>query len=209
MSGQFSKIFGSDGDRGREAKAVETPPREKRAPDEAAEVTITRAAGEPAAPEKPAATARFDADQFETHIGAGSSIEGKITCKGPVRFSGDIKGDIAADSLVAIEDGATVTANLDVLEARIGGRVVGNVSAVNRIILDPTARIEGDIYTPSLSIAEGAQVKGRVDVAPDAGKPRGGASRSPGPAQKKQGGDGSAYSAFGGGAKPFDWSDDQ
>lgn len=153
MAAQFSKIFGAEG---------ETTGEERKTADE----MVEQAAAEPdAAPvETPS-----DPSQFETYLGAGCSVEGRLVCKGPARLSGVVKGEIAGDSLVSIDDGAVVTADVNVREANISGRVIGNVSAAARVTLGATALIDGDIKTPSLSITEGAQIMGRIEVKPGAG----------------------------------------
>ena len=65
-----------------------------------------------------------------------------------------------------------------------GLRTTGNVSAAARVTLGATAHIDGDIKTPSLSIAEGAQIMGRIEVKPGAGennRPKSAPSATPSP----------------------------
>ena len=46
----------------------------------------------------------------------------------------------------------------------VSGTVIGNVTATEKIVLQPTASVDGDIVTPRLSMADGAVVKGKVDA---------------------------------------------
>lgn len=101
-----------------------------------------------------------------TILGAGCSLEGKLVCSGPARIGGAFSGEIHGDDVVIIEDGATVVADLRVDALVVIGRVRGNISAARRVSLAATADIEGDIETPSLTIEEGAQVRGKIHVAP-------------------------------------------
>jgi cytoskeletal protein CcmA (bactofilin family) len=48
----------------------------------------------------------------------------------------------------------------------VSGSVRGNIVAVKRVTLAPSAHIQGDIRTPSLTIQEGAQISGKIDVGP-------------------------------------------
>jgi cytoskeletal protein CcmA (bactofilin family) len=50
----------------------------------------------------------------------------------------------------------------------VAGRIVGNVTAAERVELLPSAVLEGNIRAPKIAIAEGAQFKGSVDMG---GKP--------------------------------------
>ena len=157
MAAQFSKIFGAEGEAGDgQAKTGASEAKENASTTEAA----------PAAEHN----REKDVSQYETVLGAGCSVEGRLVCKGPARLSGSIKGEIQGDGMVAIDEGAVVTADVNVREASIGGRVIGNVNAVSRVTLGSTALIDGDIRTPSLSIAEGAQIMGRIEVKPGAGE---------------------------------------
>ena len=158
MSGQFNRIFGAETARASETEQMESE----------AEVTIAACEGEAqATPPTPAVNG-----EYMTFIGAGSTIEGKIICSGPTRFGGDVNGEIVGDGVVVIDEGASVAASVSAGEAVIGGRINGDVIAKSRVSLSATARIEGDIQTPSLMIEEGALVKGNVDVAPQSSRER-------------------------------------
>lgn len=154
MAAQFSKIFGADGENQGDSAAKSDVSAAPAGWNQQSEVTDE--ASEPS--------------QFETFLGAGSSVEGRLVCKGATRLSGTVKGEIAGDGHVTIDNGAVVTADVNVREASISGRVIGNVSAAARVTLGATALIDGDIKTPSLSIAEGAQIMGRIEVKPGAGE---------------------------------------
>ena len=168
MAAQFSKIFGADGE-----NQSDSAVKREAAPAPAGWHAQSEATGEAS-----------DPSQFETFLGAGSSVEGRLVCKGSTRLSGTVKGEIAGDGHVTIDDGAVVTADVNVREASISGRVIGNVSAAARVTLGATALIDGDIKTPSLSIAEGAQIMGRIEVKPGAGennRPKSAPSATPSP----------------------------
>lgn len=154
MAAQFSKIFGAEG---------ESSGEERKTADELVEDSANVTGVSPS-------DLSQEPSQYETFLGAGCSVEGRLICKGPARLSGSVKGEIAGDSLVAIDEGAIVTADVNVREASISGRVIGNVSAASRVTLGATALIDGDIKTPSLSITEGAQIMGRIEVKPGAGE---------------------------------------
>lgn len=101
-----------------------------------------------------------------TILGAGCSFEGKLKCRGSARIDGDFEGEILADEALIIGKDSTVTADLNVPELHASGAVKGNVVAMKRVVLAPTAQIHGDLRTPSLIIQEGARIKGLIDVGP-------------------------------------------
>lgn len=105
-------------------------------------------------------------NETRTILGTGCSVEGKLVCRGPARIDGDVEGEISADESLIIGKDATVVADLEVPELHVSGAIRGNIVAIKRVTLAPTAHIQGDIRTPSLTIQEGAQISGKIDVGP-------------------------------------------
>ncbi len=179
MSGKIGSIFGGPADMEGGVAASEKPVAE--------EATVSfDAPHAPAAAQQEAGFSSADEPRnYQTYLGAGCVIEGRVVCKGPTRFGGNVNGEIVADGLIAIDEGASVTANLDVQEAFIEGHMHGNITAVGRVCLSPTAVIDGDIRTPSLLIREGAQVKGKVEVSPNISRPTQSPAAPAAPAEAK------------------------
>ncbi|NWG71327.1 MAG: polymer-forming cytoskeletal protein [Parvularculaceae bacterium] len=104
--------------------------------------------------------------EARTVLATGCSFEGKLKCRGGARIDGDFEGEILADEILIIGKDSTIVADLNVPEINASGTVKGNVLAVKRVVLAPTAHIQGDLRTPSLTIQEGARIKGNIDVGP-------------------------------------------
>jgi cytoskeletal protein CcmA (bactofilin family) len=100
------------------------------------------------------------------HIGTSIYIKGQITAKEPLTISGRVDGTIQVDGHpLTILAGAQITASTIVAhEVVVGGTVTGQIDATGRIVVRETARIEGDLTAPSISVAEGAILKGRVQT---------------------------------------------
>jgi cytoskeletal protein CcmA (bactofilin family) len=69
-----------------------------------------------------------------------------------------VEGEVHA-STVQIGDGAQIEGNIIAEELTIGGRVQGMIRA-NRVKLNSTAVVKGDVYHRSLAIEESAQFEG-------------------------------------------------
>jgi len=111
---------------------------------------------------------------LRTVLGAGCSVEGRLVCAGPTRLDGELRGELEADDVLMIDQNAVIVADLNVKEVMVLGKVKGDIVAERRVMLAPTAQVEGDITTPSITIKDGAQVSGKVAVAhvePDAPEP--------------------------------------
>ena len=100
------------------------------------------------------------------HIGTSIIIKGQVTAKEPLTIAGRVDGTIQVEGHpLTILAGAQVTASaITAHEVIVGGNVVGKIDATGRIIVRETARIEGDLTAPSISVAEGAVLKGRIQT---------------------------------------------
>jgi cytoskeletal protein CcmA (bactofilin family) len=99
-----------------------------------------------------------------TVLGSGCSVEGKLICSGPSRLDGNVKGILVADELLVIDKNSSVIADLNVQELVVRGQVRGNIRASKRVTLEDSAKVEGDIETPSITITDGAEVIGKIEV---------------------------------------------
>src|SRR5262245_45959989 len=112
-------------------------------------------------------TLRSDADERRgtAWIGQGVVVEGRISSAQDLRIDGRVEGTIeVGDHALMIGSRAEVKANLVAKSILINGTVIGNVTATERLDLQATGSVEGDISSPRLVMIDGAVVKGTVDV---------------------------------------------
>jgi cytoskeletal protein CcmA (bactofilin family) len=98
-------------------------------------------------------------------IGKALKIEGRIVSQENLTIDGEVEGTIeVGDHSLMIGPGATVKADLIAKTVTVSGAVTGNVTASERVVLQPSASVDGDITTPRLAMADGAVVTGKVDA---------------------------------------------
>ena len=113
----------------------------------------------------PAPRSEVDERRATAWIGQGVVIEGRITSAQDLRIDGRVEGTIeVGDHVLMVGARAEVKANLVARSILISGTVIGNVTATDRLDLQATGSIEGDIKTPRLVMVDGAVVKGRVEA---------------------------------------------
>ena len=93
-------------------------------------------------------------------LGPGCKVKGNIDLKGTLRIDGDFDGEITCPETLIIGKSGVVKADVNVKNAVIGGKLVGNVSATNKIELQTGSHVEGDISTARLVIDEGVFFEG-------------------------------------------------
>lgn len=115
---------------------------------------------------RPSPTASVPAPGSESraYLDRGSKISGKLFFEGPVRIDGQVDGEISANDAVVIGEGAIVTAQLKAVSVVVAGKISGDIIAVKRIEIRPTARVFGNLTTPALVVHEGALFEGHCTM---------------------------------------------
>lgn len=99
-----------------------------------------------------------------TVIGAGITIEGEVTADDDVVVQGTIRGKLQAKEGLVVEQGAVVEADVVAGPIRVAGQVTGNLTSSDRVDLANGARVIGNVKAARITIADGAQFKGNVDM---------------------------------------------
>jgi cytoskeletal protein CcmA (bactofilin family) len=102
-----------------------------------------------------------------THIAPGTRIKGEITGPTELLVEGEIEGEVRVEAPVMVGSEGVVQGPVSAQVVRVGGRVLGNVTATERVEVAPSGTLEGDILAPRVIIAEGAFFKGRVEMKSD------------------------------------------
>jgi cytoskeletal protein CcmA (bactofilin family) len=99
-----------------------------------------------------------------TVIGAGITIEGEITTDEDVVVEGTIRGKLTAKDAVSVAHGANVEADVVGSTLVVAGSITGNIVASDRVDLQTGAKVIGNVKAARITIADGAQFKGNVDM---------------------------------------------
>ena len=94
-------------------------------------------------------------------IEAGADFTGLVALAGPARIEGLLRGEVIGPGPLWIGPRANVEARVETDELHVSGRLEGEIQASRRVVLGATARVRGELRTPSLSLAEGALLEGR------------------------------------------------
>ena len=97
-------------------------------------------------------------------IAQGCKFDGKVEVRGTLRIEGEFKGDIGTPESLVIGKTGVVHAKVTVKNAIIGGKLIGNIVAENKIELQSGSHVEGDIKTKRLVIDEGVFFEGNCSM---------------------------------------------
>jgi len=104
-------------------------------------------------------------------IGAGMRVVGDISADGVVKIEGSVSGTVRAAKQVLVARGGEVEGDVISREAIIGGDVRGATYAEERVELQTTSVVHGDVHTKKLLIQEGGEINGVLRMGEDAGQP--------------------------------------
>ena len=131
--------------------AVQSEPSEKAEP--------APAPTPPVAPRKES----FSRDRYESVLGSGVTIEGKMEGDGDVRIAGQFKGDIHIKGNLNIQRGAHLTAKINADAVTIEGEIDGTVVASGQVTLSESGQLIGDLKAKTLTVSAGSRMRGNVE----------------------------------------------
>jgi len=99
------------------------------------------------------------------NIGKSISIKGDLTGNEDMVVEGKVEGkvDLPSNQLTIGANGS-VKAEVKAKSVVVVGRVAGNVHGTERVEVQATGIVEGDVVTPRLVVAEGAVVNGSIHM---------------------------------------------
>lgn len=117
--------------------------------------------------ERPASPSRLaTGENAISIIGPGMRVEGDLVTDGTVRIEGTVHGTIKAGKAVVLGQGGEVIGDIVTRDAVIGGRVRGSLVVDNRLELQNSCTVDGEIRAPAshLHLEEGANFNGQIQM---------------------------------------------
>lgn len=99
-----------------------------------------------------------------TIIGVSSSFRGTLMVTGTLRIEGEFEGDILNCERLEIGEHGMMRSDVEVRDAVVRGRVIGNIRALGTIELKAGARVEGDVAAMSVAMEQGVYFTGRCTM---------------------------------------------
>jgi cytoskeletal protein CcmA (bactofilin family) len=98
-------------------------------------------------------------------IGQRVTIEGRIRSAQDLRIDGRVDGTIEVPQHeVVLGAGADVKASVSARSVLVGGTLTGDVTATERLQIQATGSVEGNVTAPRLIVLDGAILRGKVNA---------------------------------------------
>jgi cytoskeletal protein CcmA (bactofilin family) len=101
---------------------------------------------------------------ISTILGKDTYFNGVLTFKKPLQIAGEFVGEIISEGFLYISETAVVRANIRAHTVIVGGQVTGNVVATERLEMLSTGKVNGNIKTAKLQIADGVIFDGNCEM---------------------------------------------
>ncbi len=142
--------------------------------DEAVEKPAPRVEAAPA-PQRPAT--RPAASGERATIGRSITIRGDVTGDEDLLIQGRVDGSVSLrEHAITVGPDGVVKASIVGRVVSIEGRVEGNVTAEEQVVLKTSASVQGDISAPRIVLEDGAKFRGGVDMGDATERTRGAAA---------------------------------
>jgi len=97
-------------------------------------------------------------------IGKTIIIRGELSGDHDVLIDGRFEGKVSLSKGFAVGRNGVIEADVSAQSVSVGGQFKGNIVAGQRVEIEATAQVTGNITAPRLSIADGAYFRGAVDM---------------------------------------------
>ena len=104
-----------------------------------------------------------ETDKLESFLGKNSLFKGDLNVQGTLRIDGRIEGQLEADHLI-LSESAVVKGEVKAKRLIVGGTVDGSIDAQELVEIKSKGKVLGDIFTRRLSISEGGEVNGKIEM---------------------------------------------
>lgn len=107
---------------------------------------------------------KTDEGKISTIIAKGTKITGNVDMQGSLRIDGHVKGQVSSSETMTVGSSGVVEGEVRVKEAVVGGKVMGNLVATQKVELESNASILGDVKTRVFVIKEGGIFHGNCQM---------------------------------------------
>jgi len=109
----------------------------------------------------------------QTRIGATVTLQGTLKAEEDLYLEGRLDGEITvASHQVTVGKNGRVKADVNARIIEVEGRVIGDLNGSERVVVAATGNVVGNIKAPRVSLENGAQFRGSIDMDPASGQSR-------------------------------------
>jgi cytoskeletal protein CcmA (bactofilin family) len=102
-------------------------------------------------------------------LGPTLKFKGELTANEDLVIQGQVEGSIKHSSNLTIGEAGKLKANVEADHVAIEGEVRGDIVGGTSVVVMEGANVDGNIYSPTVTLREGATFNGKIDMSGKAG----------------------------------------
>jgi len=102
--------------------------------------------------------------ESEKNIEIAGNVVGNVKGTSSIFLKGTITGNVSGHTILTLIKESKVIGDISGQELECDGSVNGNVNASSSVYLGPSAIIKGNVTSKAISVKEGAQIKGSMEI---------------------------------------------
>jgi cytoskeletal protein CcmA (bactofilin family) len=108
-----------------------------------------------------------ESSKLDTLIGPNTTLKGSLKTEGSLTVEGRIHGDVEAKGEIVVGGSGKIEADILADSVKVGGHIVGEISACRRLEITETERMTGDVNAASITVKEGGKLDGSLRMKVD------------------------------------------
>src|SRR5262245_1755955 len=114
---------------------------------------------------QPAAGTAHPPSKDAARIGKSVVIKGELVASEDLIIDGSVEGKIELkNNVLTVGAEGRIKADIFAKSTIVQGRVVGNITATERVDIRDDGSLDGDLSAPRIAIADGAHFRGSIDM---------------------------------------------
>ena len=97
-------------------------------------------------------------------LGPTLSFKGELRAEEDLLIQGKVEGSIQHTSNLTIGEQGKIKADVKAEFIAVEGKVTGDLTGTKSIVIKDTAEVDGNIFSPTVSLHEGATFNGKIDM---------------------------------------------
>ena len=104
------------------------------------------------------------ARQGRSVLGPTLRFKGKLSAEEDLLIQGRVEGSIKHSSNLTVGEEGRVKADVSAAFVTVEGTVKGDIKGTKSVVIRNTANIDGNVYSPVVTLLEGANFNGSIDM---------------------------------------------
>ncbi len=106
----------------------------------------------------------YSADASSSFFGKTMKIEGEVTSDEDLTIEGKVDGELKVSKTLTIGKDGYVKGKINAAVVQISGEAEGYVRATKKLEISSEGKYTGDIQSDTIRVAEGAKIKGSINL---------------------------------------------